>query len=346
MSQPNLLYSRAMETPLRHALERHARFSKAIQSFFEDRGYLPVDTPTLSPFLIPEPSIQVFATEYVPGTGPSRPLWLIPSPELWMKRLLAEGSGNIFQVSRSFRNGDFGGPYHNPEFRLLEWYTNDSGYIESIATTEALFSALLPLAATGEIRSRLAPPFIRMTMQEAFLRCAGIDLAACQEVGALRQAAERQGIRLPDQTTWEEAFHVAFLTRVEPALPSDRPVALIDYPALVPTTARGIPGTPWAERWELYVHGVEIANCYTEQTDPGALEDLFRHEEKRMKGVRNPPEQDLALINAFPPGFPPCSGVALGMDRLEMVFHGESSLEGVILFPFSAILRRQSGRDD
>jgi lysyl-tRNA synthetase class 2 len=342
MSRLYLLYSPAMETPLRLKLARHARFMNALATFFEERGYLPVDTPTLSPFLIPEPAIQVFKTDYVPGIGVPHPLWLIPSPELWMKRLLAAGSGDIYQVSRSFRNGDFGGPHHNPEFSLLEWYSMNADYLDSLSVTEELFQALLPLAPTEEIRRQLAPPFLRMTMEEAFDRYAGIDLAACQDTGVLREAAQREKIPLPAETTWEEAFHVVFLTRVEPGIPRDRPVALTDYPALVPTTARAVTGTPWAQRWELYVQGVEIANCYTEETDTGALATLFRHEEERMG--QSHPEPDIALADVFPSDFPSCSGVALGVDRLEMVMNGEKSLEGVIFFPFSAILPRQSGR--
>ena len=108
---------------------RHARFSAEVRGFFRSQGYAEVDTPVLRPYLIPEPAIEVFQTEYLPARGAARPMWLAPSPELWMKRLLAAGSGDIFQVSRSFRNGDFGGPHHNPEFRLLEWYTVGAGYL-------------------------------------------------------------------------------------------------------------------------------------------------------------------------------------------------------------------------
>ena len=105
-----LLYSDAMESSLRQRLLRHDRFTAAVRAFFRQKGYAEVDTPTLSPFLIPEPALEVFQTEYLPARGRARPMWLIPSPELWMKRLLAQGSGNVFQISRSFRNGDYGGP--------------------------------------------------------------------------------------------------------------------------------------------------------------------------------------------------------------------------------------------
>ena len=132
-----------MESTLRQRVMRQSRFGEAVREFFRTAGYAEVDTPVLSPFLIPEPAIEVFQTEYLPPKGAARPMWLAPSPELWMKRLLAAGSGDIFQVSRCFRNCEYGGPHHNPEFRLLEWYTVGAGYMDSIAVTEALFDHLL-----------------------------------------------------------------------------------------------------------------------------------------------------------------------------------------------------------
>jgi elongation factor P--(R)-beta-lysine ligase len=331
-----------MENILREGLLARARFAAAIRRFFAEHGYAEVETPTLSPALIPEPAIEVFRTDFLSRGGPVVPLWLIPSPEVWMKRLLAGGSGDIFQVSRSFRNGDAGGAFHNPEFRLLEWYTVGAGYRESIGITEELFSSLLAAGEGAGREAQLSPPFLRLTMAEAFRDIAGIALAECLEVPAMRAAGTAKGLAMPADLTWEEAFHIVFLSLVEPELPRGRPVVLMDYPRLVPTTARRKQGTPWSERWELYVDGVEIANCYTEETDRRALEDLFREEAERKKGCRVPHAVDGALPGLFGPGFPRCSGAALGVDRLEMVFRGEKSLEGVILFPFSAILGAQS----
>jgi elongation factor P--(R)-beta-lysine ligase len=327
-----------IDAGLRERLERHARFTAGIREYFAGRDYVEVDTPILSPFLIPEPAIEVFQTEYHGRDGHDQPLWLIPSPELWMKRLAGSGSGNIFQISRSFRNGDSASPLHNPEFRLLEWYTVGSDYRRDIEVLEGLFRHLL--SSGWEERARdFSPPFKRLSMQEAFRRHAGIDLARCQDVQSLVLAARSAGIPVPPECTWEEAFHVVFLTSVEPALKQIRPLVLLDYPALVPTTARRSTGTPWAERWELFIDGVEIANCYTEETDSQALEILIREEQERKKKCRVQHSVDVGLAAAFPPLFPPVSGTALGVDRLEMVFSGEKSLEGMINFSFSDIVR-------
>ncbi|HTP58783.1 MAG TPA: amino acid--tRNA ligase-related protein, partial [Spirochaetia bacterium] len=184
-----------------------------------------------------------------------------------------------------------------------------------------------------------SPPWKRLSMEEAFRRHAGIDLARCQDVESLVQAARAAGIDVPIESTWEEAFHIVFLTVVEPNLKQQRPLVLLDYPALVPTTARRADGKPWAERWELFIDGVEIANCYTEETGKEQLESLLRDEQERKRKCRVQHEIDFGLAGAFPPDFPAVSGTALGVDRLEMVFSGEKSLKGVINFSFSDIVR-------
>jgi lysyl-tRNA synthetase class 2 len=334
-----------MQPDLRARLSRSDRFAREIRAFFAGRGHVEVDTPCLSPFLIPEPAIEVFRTAFHPAAGGSVELYLAPSPELWMKRLIAAGSGSIFQIARSFRDGDLGGRLHNPEFRLLEWYTLGASYRDQVATTEELVARLLSAAVPVPDPDRLRPPFRVMSMEQAFRELAGLDLAAHADTGALIEAARSRGADARDDWTWEQAFHGVFLARVEPGLPRDRPLVLSDWPAAIPTTARRRPGTPWAERWELYLDGVEVANCYTEETDPAAVGRFLVDEAARSQAVarqrtaRAAPRVDEGYGRLFAEGFPACSGVALGVDRLEMVFRGGRSLEGVINFTLSAIVR-------
>lgn len=337
-----------MDAATRRKLERSARFSRAIRDHFSHSGYVEVDTPVLSPFLIPEPAIEVFRTQLLASDGRDTDLYLAPSPELWMKRLIARGSGSIFQISRSFRNGDYASPLHNPEFRLLEYYTVGGDYMDSIGATESLFSRLLDepglrpagLDPAGPAASpeRLAPPFLRLTMEEAFRRFSGIALSSCLDTPSMIAAAQSRGLAIAPDATWEQAFHIVFLSLVEPFLPREKPLVLMDYPALVPTTARGKPGTPWAERWELYIQGVEVANCYTEETDLAALEKLFSDEAARKAGCKVPHRIDGELPRIVADGPSRCSGAALGLDRLEMLFFGERDLGGVIFFPLSSII--------
>ena len=149
------------------------------------------------------------------------------------------------------------------------------------------------------------------------------------------EAARSLGIRPGGDDSWEVAFHRIFLSRVEPHLPLDRPLILTDYPAAIPTLAKG--RGAYAERWELYMGGVEIANCYSEETDRREVARFLREEGLRKKTCRVDHPADLELADIFDEGYPPCSGVALGMDRLFMVVSGENMVERVIPFPYSRL---------
>ncbi len=328
-------------------MRTRSKITQSIRSFFHDHDYLEVDTPLLAPALIPEAPIEIFQTDFNSAFHGGFPLYLIPSPEVHMKKLLAAGSGSIFQICRSFRNSEQIGPQHNPEFTMLEYYTVDAGYKEAITITEALVERTLRGAADpagGELATvgpGLRPPFRRMTVQEAFFELAGFDLAEHTQTGELQQAAEKLGLQVARESeTWEQLYHRIFLSFIEPNLPTDRPLVLMDYPRQIPCLAKSIPGTPWRERWELYISGMEIANCYTEETNVAAIEDFFRRE-YAMKAAESSvvPDIDQEFIDLHAAGFPECSGVALGVDRLVMAITGQKSIEGVIFFPLSDSIR-------
>lgn len=255
-----------------------------------------------------------------------------------MKRLIAAGWGDIFQISRAFRNAESLGGLHNPEFTILEYYTLGADYLASIEVTEELFRRLLSRGhSTLPDPAPLSPPFRRMTMAEAFREFAGFDLAPCG-TGELTEQARKLGIRTGEADDWETAFNRIFVDRVEPALPRDRPLVLLDYPREVRCLAREIPGTPWRERWELYLGGIETANCFSEETDPEKVAAYFRVEEELKARSLTPHPPDRRFLSLYRDGFPSCSGVAVGFDRLVMAFLGIPRIQGVILFPFSDIL--------
>ena len=312
-------------------LRLRARFVQAVRGFFIDRGYLEVETPVLSPALIPEAALEVFETEYLAPSGERRPLYLIPSPELWMKRLVAHGAGSLFQITKSFRNGETMERVHNPEFTLLEWYTVGSDYLDSIRVQEQL---ILHLQDQLPVSNRLRPPFQRLTMREAFRRYASLELDDLMDRKGIRSAASRAGVSFGEEDRWEDIFHAVFLSCVEPEIPRREPVILLDYPSGIPTLSwrRG----RYTERWELYIGGVEIANCYTEETRSEEVRRFFAGETERKRGdccILHPIDE--GFVDLFDGGFPPCSGVALGMDRLFMVLLGLCSINRVIPFPFS-----------
>ncbi len=278
---------------------------KLIRQFFLERDHSEVDTPALAPFLIPESTIEVFATTYYPDDGVPRDLYLIPSPELWMKRLLAEGSGSIFQICKSFRNCEPIGPLHQPEFTMLEWYTVGADYFDSMKTTEALFSFLLDRlygACSFQFAGRTIDctvPFQRLSLDKAFQRYLNLDLRENASTDLLRAEAKNRGAHVHDDDTWEDLFFKLFLEFIEPRLPSDRPIVLYDYPVQLSTLARTRTGSPWAERWELYLAGVELANCYTEETDPQALRHYYRQQARRCAAQQSTEQQSPAGPRRF-----------------------------------------------
>ncbi|MCL2093607.1 MAG: LysR family transcriptional regulator [Treponema sp.] len=322
----------------RELLWRRAEIIRQVRSFFDDRNYLSVDTPLLSPDLIPESCLEVFETQriYPPGSrDQGRPYWLIPSPEIWMKKLLAEHPVSMYQICKCFRNGETTGRQHSPEFTMLEYYTTEADYMDSLRLTEELFHRL---GAQGD----LTPPFEQISVAEAFTRWAGFDLyKAAEDPKAMEAEARRLGLDPPAGLSVPALYDLIFIHAVEGQLPKDTPVALMDYPAFVPTLAKLNPGPSTAgltaQRWELYVRGIELANCFTEETDPQVVRTFFQQEEAEKKQTALVPhavDQHYWKIFDSPKGraFPVCSGVAMGLDRLIMALTGRSSIEGVLPF--------------
>jgi lysyl-tRNA synthetase class 2 len=316
------------------ALRFRARALGCIRGFFAERGYLEVDTPLLAPSLIPEASLEVFAVH-----GRPEPLYLIPSPELWMKRLLCAGSGSLFQLCRAFRSGEPRSPLHLSEFTMLEWYTVGSDYRANIGTQEELWARLLAELRLPEARALggtevdLRPPFPRISVAEAFREHLGLPLGETERREDLVREVEARGLTATAADSWADLFHKLYLFGVEPRLPRNRPVFVTDYPAAVPTLARTPVGSPWAERWELYVAGVEVANCYTEETDAARVRAFFRSQEEVKRSSAQPHPVDWELAELIGRSLPPCSGVALGVDRLLALLLGRPSPAEVTPFP-------------
>ncbi|MDR2313534.1 MAG: LysR family transcriptional regulator [Spirochaetaceae bacterium] len=330
-------------------LRERARIIRKTRSFFDLRGYLELDTPLLAPDLIPETSLEVFETAYIPprqSKGAAEKRWLIPSPEIWMKKLIAAHRTDMYQICKCFRNTESRGSLHNPEFTMLEYYTMDAGYEDSLLITEDLFRHLLPAAPSGEAPGAvetqpgpLSPPFMRITMEEAFLRWAGFSLheTAAAGAGALEAEGRRLGLDPPPGLDTATLYDLIFIHAIEPALPRDRPVAILDYPAFVPCLAKKKAGSRTVERWELYLRGIELANCYSEETDPHEVRRYFETEsavKEKTGRVRHKVDADYWKV--FSPrrdgAFPRCSGVAMGVDRLIMALTGKSFIDSILPF--------------
>ena len=325
-------------------LRARARLNGCVRGFFEDAGFVEVETPMLAERLIPEPSIGIFATEQHHADGSSRELYLTPSPELWMKRLVAAGMPRVYQLARCFRNVEEQGPFHHREFTMLEWYAVDEDYHQALARMEDLLAALRAEVAAasivgsncgsvgaagggssgpggaGEAGAAAGTRVQRVTMAQLWLDEVGCDPAhaSARELAAL---ARRLDIPATESDTWEQLFNRIFLTRVEPRIATHRPVAVLDYPARIPTLAATAADGVHAQRWELYLGGVEVANCFQEETGGTALAALLADEAARQHSARVVPRPDLALAKAFS-SVAACSGVAVGIDRLYALLLG------------------------
>jgi lysyl-tRNA synthetase class 2 len=320
-------------------LQERARIISQVRSFFSDKGYLELDTPLLSPDLIPESCLEVFETALKHPSGAITPYWLIPSPEIWMKKIIASHRVNVFQICKCFRNGESTGFLHSPEFTMLEYYTMDADYMDSLALTEELFGLLAANYISAPFFCR---PFERLTVAEAFARYAGFDLfAAAEKPGGLQEEAGRLGLEYTQAFGITELFDLIFIHSVEPNLKKDRYgepslVTLLDYPAFVPTLAQCSKDKHTVERWELYYNGIELANCFSEETNAQLIRDFFKSEaalKKQHALVQHKADYNYWKLFAGNPPFPRCSGVALGLDRLIMALCGRSTIDSVLPFP-------------
>jgi lysyl-tRNA synthetase class 2 len=312
-------------------LKLRARLLQRLRAFFSARGVLEVETPVLSAAATTDPALASFATRY---TGPlfaqGHTLYLHTSPEFPMKRLLAAGSGSIYQICKVFRDGE-AGQRHNPEFTLLEWYRVGFDHHRLMDETGELVMELLAPSLS------LQPPE-RLTYREAFQRHAGLDpfTASPDEFG---QAARIHGIGMSPELVSEKApdpWRDLLLTHVvEPKLGQGRLTFIYDYPASQAALARIQPGNPpVAARFELYLNGVELANGFHELADADEQRARFarQRQTRAAEGLPAVPV-DERLLAALAHGLPDCAGVALGFDRLVMLACGAHTIDEVLAFP-------------
>jgi lysyl-tRNA synthetase class 2 len=317
-------------------LRRRTLLTAATRAFFTARGYTEVETPYAVPAPGEEVHLSAFRTERQQPDGRREPLWLHTSPEFAMKRLLVAGAGPIFQLARVWRNGE-GSDLHAPEFTMLEWYRPDADMGSLIDETAAYLRAVLPPVVSCRGITTDLSETERITVAEAFARYVGADVLATAEDAPALAAAART--RLRENENWEDLFFRLLLERVEPQLGRSHPTFLTHWPAAQAALARRDPADPRvAERFELFVCGIELANAFVELTDP--IEQRARFEADRasrhaLSGPDWPLDED--FLAALASGMPASAGIALGFDRLAMIASDAGSIDRVLwLFHQSA----------
>ena len=301
------------------------RLLRRLRTFFHERDFVEVETPLLSTEVVIDRHLEPLAVDLTGDQAGNR-AWLQTSPEAHMKRLMAAGGEAIFQVTRSFRDGEQG-RLHNREFTIVEWYRRGDDMNQGMSLLSDLCDALL---ARG--------PAERLCYRDAFLRYVGIDPLTIKLSDLIKRTAAL-GIATPDDfdsgTDSDAWLDLLLVSRVEPHLGIDTPVILYDWPASQAALAQVCnEESPVAERFELYADGIELANGYHELTDAAELRRRGQEAncQREADGRHTLPEPAQLLV-AMDAGLPPCTGVALGFDRLVMLAAGAASLAEVMAFP-------------
>lgn len=339
-------------------LKFRASMLQALRNFFTSRSYIELDTPSVSPALIPDSTCEVFRAAYDdPWTDEEKDIYLVPSHEYFLKKAVAAMKTPVFQLSKCFRNCESTGRLNSPEFTLLEFYTPGTSYTDSATIIEELITSLtetVPQASSADKADEAGlaaelprPPFVRLTMDEAFKTYAGFPLSECTSEEGLAEKAREAGIpEFPDNPfdDWpmDELFELILSQCVEPALPKDRGIFIMDRPAFVPSLAKekqtgaGKEKKPafWKEQWTLYVSGVKVAVSRSEETDVSRIK-AYLESEGRIKNAtaRVKHTIDDSFWKTYE-SFPECSGTELHVDRLIMLLARKKSIENIIPFPF------------
>ncbi|MDQ3008690.1 MAG: EF-P lysine aminoacylase EpmA [bacterium] len=330
-----------------------------IREFFKQQEFMEVETPLLLERPSTETYLEFFDTQLQTADGQNKTGFLITSPEYAMKKLLVAGSGNIFQITKSFRNTEGLSPKHNPEFTILEWYRTPADYQDIMSDCEELLLHLIKKVAKWQSEQTFlpanlhfennktiltyqgekydfTPPWPRISVSEAFNRFAGITKEELCDERLLLTAAENKGYQITKTTTWEEVYNQIFLNEIDRKIAEfSTPVILYDYPASQAALSQKKKKDPrFAERFEFFVAGIELGNAFSELADAQEQEQRLRSDlQLRKKIGKKSYELDDDFLDALHEGLPPTGGIAVGVDRLVMLLADTSSIHETMFFP-------------
>ncbi|HEX8647345.1 MAG TPA: lysine--tRNA ligase [Thermoleophilaceae bacterium] len=299
-----------------------------IRRWFDDRGFLEVETPVLQP-LYGGAMARPFVTHH---NALDRNFYLRIATELYLKRLIVGGLERVYELGKDFRNEGISHK-HNPEFTMLEWYEAYGDYDTGAQRLEELVSEVVDVCGATSPDIDWSRPWKRVKLRDAVLENTGVDVLASRDMESLVAAAREHGIELDPSETWPQLVDELLSKHVEPKLVN--PTFVMDYPVeLSPFAKRHRTEEGLVERWECFAGGIEISNAFTELNDPD--DQRARFEEQQRFGAEGDEEAqpyDEDFVRALEHGMPPTSGVGLGIDRLVMLIAGRSTLREVILFP-------------
>lgn len=320
-----------------------------IRAYFKGQGFHEVSTPILVPVPSAESNLEVFETELKTARGEKRRAFLIMSPEYSLKKLLAAGVGSVFEITKSFRNEEEISRLHNPEFTMLEWYRVGADYEKIMVDLETLFTQIVKKVNPDvdlthweyqDETHDISLPWPRISVKEAFLKYAGINDKDLLDEKKLVKICQKKGYATDSKTTWEQAFYQIFFNEIESEFQkSHRPMIVYDYPLSQAALARRKKSDPrFAERFEAFLAGIELGNCFSELTDPVEQESRFNSDLSQRKGLgKTAYGIDLDFIEALKEGMPEVAGIAVGVDRLVMLAANAATVGETMFFPANEI---------
>ena len=320
----------------------------AIRAFLKKEKFLEVTTPILVPALPIESYIEIFETTLLDRQRRPSTRYLTTSPEVALKKLLCQGVGSCFEITKSFRNTETQSLTHNPEFTILEWYRVNADYTDVMKDCENMILAINkkinphnPFILSYQIPNTkykiqldLTPPWPRISIKDACQKFAHYDLDAAFDFSAMKKIFLAKGYQFEKNTTWEEMFDQIYINEIETEIKKiNRPVILYDFPAAMGALAKKKKNNPnYVERFEFYIAGMELGDAYSELQDANEQEARFKNEMKEIKRKgKTEYKTDWEFIKALKsPGLPRCSGIAVGVDRLVMLFADCASIQDVL----------------
>ncbi len=296
---------------------------RAIRSFFEKEKFHEIETPLLIAHPPAESYLDVFETKLLDRARRATPAYLSTSPEVPLKKLMVAGLGNCFAITKSFRNTETHSRTHNPEFTILEWYRAGADYTDIMDECERLFTHI-----------GLHYQWERITVAAAFKKYAGVNFDEFFDHAP--EIARKKGYTLNERTTWEEQYNQIFLNEVESHLGRGKTATILyEFPVVLAALAKKKErDSRFAERFEVYAGGLELADAYSELTDPVEQEERFKKELVELKRLgKTTYDYDHDFIDALKVGLPKCSGIAVGVDRLVMLLAGVTDIADTLFFP-------------
>lgn len=318
-----------------------SELTQKIRNFFTNQNFLEVQTPILTPKPGMEPYLTPFETTLNIAHQNPQKLFLNTSPELQMKKLLGEGFGDIFNITKVFRDCEINGPQHNPEFTMIEWYRENANYLDLMTDCENLITTLNKHINPNT--QKFLTPWPRKTTQELFLQYLDIDLLENKTFETFKKTAQEKHLDIVACETWDEIYFKLFLNHIEPNLPKDKPIFIYDYPATQAALAKKSDKNPFfAERFELYINGIELCNAFSELTDPIEQRQRLTDEQIERKNMNKTVfDIDEEFLSSLESIQSPCAGIAMGLDRLFMILLDKASIEDLLLFPLNKMINQQ-----